>query len=142
MEETIVMFKECLFQSFYDWLLRHREMIGDKHYGKLFDDLKKAWDLSDTPVKLIGIAMWIFNMIANLGVLAGLGPAKVDLQVLPEKYDEKLTRRVLLNCSCLCLQYLPKEISTEKVTRGNAPWRFRLADYIAAQHQFLGCEIE
>jgi len=135
MEETIVMFKECLFQSFYDWLLRHREIIGDRHYGKLLDDLKKSWDLSDTAVKLIGIAMWIFNMIANLGVMAGLGPAKVNIVEIPQQYDEKLTRRVLLNCSsCLCLQYLPKEIGTQKITGGKAPWRFRLADYIAAQH--------
>lgn len=132
MKHLVSQFKQGLFSAFHEWIKHHRETIGDKWYHRLLKQEKKAWDGADNAVHLIGIAMWMFNMISQFGILAGLGPNSVNLQHLPEEFDEKLTKRMLLLCSsCLCLQYLPPEIAEQEIPEGEGPpWRFRLAEYI------------
>jgi hypothetical protein len=67
-------------------------------------------------MKLMGDAMWMMNMIANLGVLAGVGPNHFDLQVLAPGLDEKSSKRLLaLISSSLCLQGLPAEIVNQEI---------------------------
>jgi len=129
MESTLVMFKEGLFNAFHDWIVKHETVIGG-WYDKLLKLEKEAWDSCTDAIKLIGTALWMFSMISQFGVLAGLGPNSVNLQQIPEGIDEKATKRVLLLCSsCLCLQGLPKEIAYQQIPEAKAPWRFSLAKY-------------
>jgi hypothetical protein len=99
LESTLVMFKEGLFNAFHDWLEKHEDVIGG-WYEKLLKEEKKAWEMSKDAISLIASALWMFNMIAQFGVLAGVRPANVNLQQIPEGIDE---------CK--------------------APWRFSLAKY-------------
>jgi len=123
------MFKEGLFNAFHDWLEKHEDVI-DGWYDKLLKEEKKGWDSSTNAVTLMGTALWMFNMITQFGVLAGVGPANVNLQHIPEGVDKQSTKRVLmLISSCLCLQGLPKEIAYQQIPECKAPWRFSLAKY-------------
>jgi len=109
------MFRKTLFQAFFDWINKHEEVLG-KWYGKLLKEGKKAEDDCDTPLKIMATSMWIFNMIAQFGVQAGIGPNKVNLHKIPEELDEQLTKRLLHLCAtCLSLQYLPKDIATKEI---------------------------
>jgi hypothetical protein len=131
MESTLVMFKETLFNAFHDWIVKHEKVIGDKWYNNLLKKEKEAWDSCTDAVKLIGTALWMFNMISQFGILAGVGPAQVNLQHIPEGIDEQSTKRVLMLCSsCLCLQGLPKEIAYQQIPEAKAPWRFSLYTYM------------
>lgn len=128
--------RQRLFTAFHEWIKHHRTVIGENWYGKLLKQEKIAWrDCTDT-IKLIGTSMWMFNIVAQFGVLAGLGPNNVNIQHLAEDIDEKKTKLLLLWCSsCLGFQRLPQEIIRQEIPeKEGPPWRFRLADYIKAQH--------
>ena len=117
MEDTIRLFRKTLFSAFRDWLKTNKEAIGEKWYNKLRTQLAKAD--ADTAIKIMATSMWIFNMIANFGVLTGIGPppSKIKLQGLNEKLDKKSTMRLLYMIqSCMALQYLPREIATPVIT--------------------------
>jgi hypothetical protein len=114
-ESVIRMFRKQVFQAFFDWLEKNRNVIG-----KWYDDLyKKAVDAEgncDTAIKIMGDSLWMFNMIANLGVLAGIGPNQVQLHDIAPTLDKPSTIRILnLIAACLSLQGLPKEISTKPI---------------------------
>ena len=114
MEDIIRMFRESLISAFKDWLEKNREEIGDKWYDELMKKVAEAD--ADTAIKIMATSMWMFNMIANLGVLAGIGPNNVNIQELRPGLDELSTRRLLMIISsCMNLQYLPKEIATKPI---------------------------
>lgn len=107
------LFRERLFAAFFDWLDLHEEKIG-RWYADLWNEGKKAEEDCDTAVKIMGTSMWMLNMVANLGVWAGVGPGNVNLQHLAEGLDRRATLRLLnMMASCMCLQYLPKEEATK-----------------------------
>jgi len=113
MEGIIRMFRQSLLSAFEDWLEKNREAIGDKWYEKL---QKQTWRECATPIEIMGTAMWMFNMVANLGVLAGIGPDGPSIHEIREDLDEQSTKRLLLLISsCMNLQYLPREIATEPI---------------------------
>jgi hypothetical protein len=116
MEDFTRSFRRQLFEAFLDWLDTNKQAIGDKWYEDLYKKGKDALADCNTIMKIMGNAMWMFNMIANLGVLAGVGPSKVDLQVLAPSLDEKSSKRLLaLISSSLCLQGLPSEIAHKEI---------------------------
>lgn len=51
-------------------------------YNRLYTEGKKAYDTCDSPGKIMGCGLWMFNMIADLGVGAGLGINEYHLQFL------------------------------------------------------------
>ncbi|MGQ9539403.1 MAG: hypothetical protein ACUVTE_07530 [Candidatus Bathycorpusculaceae bacterium] len=111
MESLVRMFRDSLFNAFYDWLERNMSAIGEKWYAYAFNKAKKAEDMADNAVGIIGAAMWMFNTIANCGVMAGVGPEGYSFQYLENpKIDEASSKRLLLTISaCLNLQHLPHE---------------------------------
>jgi|GEM_PF-819670 len=111
MESVVRMFRESFFKAFYDWLEKNKSAIGEKWYVYAFNEAKKAEDLADNAIGVVGAAMWMFNTIANCGVMAGVGPDGYSLQYLENsKIDEVSTRRLLqMIVACLNLQYLPIE---------------------------------
>ncbi|MEM0096176.1 MAG: hypothetical protein QW660_06025 [Candidatus Bathyarchaeia archaeon] len=110
MESLVRMFRESLFKAFYDWLEKNKTAIGEKWYVYAFNEAKKAEDLADNAVGVVGAAIWMFNTIANCGVMAGVGPDGYSLQCLDPKIDEASTKRLLMMIvACLNLQYLPLE---------------------------------
>jgi len=101
------MFRRSLLDAFSDWLEKNREAIG-KWYDKL---QKQSWRECATPVEIMGTAMWMFNRVADLGVLAGIGPDQVSIHEINPRLDEKSTKRLLLLISsCMNLQFLPKDV--------------------------------
>lgn len=114
LEEVIRLFRESLISAFKDWLKKNHQAIGDKWYDSLMKKVTEAD--TDTAIKIMGTSMWMLNMIANFGVMAGVGPNSVNLQGLNPALDEKSTKRLLIIISeCMCLQYLPKEIATKPI---------------------------
>lgn len=111
----IRLFRKTLFEAFFDWLETNRAVIG-KWYEQLYNRGKDAEAICDTGIAIMGISMWMFNMTAECGVMAGLGPNKVDLQGLAEGLDRPSTMRLLhLISSCMNLQYLPKNVATQPI---------------------------
>jgi len=111
MESVVRIFRESLFKAFYDWLEKNKAAIGEKWYAYAFNEAKKAEDLADNAIGVVGAAMWMFNTIANCGVMAGVGPDGYSLQYLENsKIDEASTKRLLqMIVACLNLQHLPIE---------------------------------
>jgi len=79
---------------------------------------KKAEDDCNSAIKIIATALWLFNMMSNCGVMAGLGPDHISDQTDYERtgLDKKSTRQMLLIVqACLNLQYLPKEVMKQEI---------------------------
>jgi len=130
MESTLVLFKETLFSAFHEWIKQNEKAIGDKWFNHLTAQEKKAWEDCDNAINLIGTSLWMFNMVSQFGVLAGLGPNNVQIHEIRDGIDKKITTRLLLIISStLSLQYLPKDVATMQIPEGKAPWRFSLHDY-------------
>lgn len=107
MEEAIRMFRESLLEAFSNWLEKNKEAIG-KWHDKL---QKQPWRECATPIEIMGTAMWMFNMVADCGVMAGIGPDKVDIVEIHPRLDEQSSKRLLLMIqACMNLQYLPEDI--------------------------------
>lgn len=113
MINMVRLFKKSLFSAFYDWLEANKEALG-KWYSKLYNEAKNAEDCN-TAVKIMGTSMWMFNMAANCGVSAGIGPSDVKIVSIDPSLDEKTTKRLLyVIAACMSLQYLPKEHATKE----------------------------
>jgi hypothetical protein len=102
------MFLERVSVAMEDWAEANRGAIGDRWFRQIVRESKKYRGRDDPPIPtVIGFALWCFNTVSQFGVLAGIGPSKVNLQGIPPQLDERSTRRLLLLCaSCLSLQYL------------------------------------
>ena len=116
MEEFTHLFRERLFAAFYNWLDVNEETIGEHWYTDLHNKAADYEATCNTIMKIMGGAMWMFNMIANLGVMAGVGPNHFDLQSLALGLDETSSKRILaLIAASLGLQGLPPEIANKEV---------------------------
>jgi hypothetical protein len=117
MESTLIMFRKSLFDAFYSWLEKNREAIGEKWYGQLRDRAKEAENTADNAIGIMAVALWMFNMAASCGVMAGVGPDGYNLQYLENpKIDEASTKRLLtIIVACMNLQYLPREIASQRI---------------------------
>lgn len=114
LEYAIRMFRESLLSAFKDWLEKNRETIGDKWYDNLLKQAKEAD--ADTAIKIMSTALWIFNMVAEFGVLAGIGPNSLSIHEINPELDEASTKRLLLLIqSCMNLQYLPRDVINREI---------------------------
>jgi len=136
MESLVSLFRESLFEAFYGWLEKNKEAIGEKWYTYAFNEAKKAEDMADNAVGIVGAAMWMFNTIANCGVMAGVGPDGYNLQYIENpKIDEASTKRLLLMIvACMNLQFLPPE-EAEKPIPVISPTKFSLKLYIESKNK-------
>jgi len=108
------MFRQTLLDAFRDWLEKNKEAIG-KWYDQLLKRMEDASDC-DTAIKIMATAMWMFNMVADLGVLAGIGPDSVNIVEIREGLDKQSTVRLLhLIKACMNLQYLPRDVATKPI---------------------------
>jgi len=126
MEDVIKLFRKSLLDAFDNWLEKNREAIG-----RWYDSLQKQpWRDCATPIEIMATSMWMFSMIADLGVLAGIGPDRVNIVEIRQGLDEQSTKRLLLMIqSCMNLQYLPKDIATKPIPIISNK-RFSLQEYI------------
>jgi len=112
-EDIIRMFRTQLLDTFSDWLEKNREAIGDKWCDSL---QKQPWRECATPIEIMATSMWMFNMIADCGVLAGIGPDQVSIHEIREGLDKQSTVRLLhLIKACMNLQYLPREVANQPI---------------------------
>jgi len=125
------MFRRSLLDAFSDWLEKNREAIG-KWYEKLQGE---TWRECATPVEIMGTAMWMFNRVADLGVLAGIGPDQVSIHEIREGLDKPSTVRLLhLIKACMNLQCLPREIANQPIAIISAK-QFSLKLWIQQTHE-------
>ena len=113
----IRLFRRELFSAFFDWLEVNKDSLG-KLYSQLYNEGKKAEDIADNAINVMAVAMWMFNMIANCGVLCGIGPdgPAWDNLTIAEGLDEKSTKSLLIHiAACINLQYLPPEITKQEI---------------------------
>jgi hypothetical protein len=117
MEHAIRLFRKQLFDTFYGWLERNKDAIGDKEYSDLFSRAKEAENTADNAIGIMAVALWMFNMAANCGVMAGVGPDGYNLQCLENpKLDEASTKKLLtIIVACMNLQYLPAEMAKQQI---------------------------
>jgi hypothetical protein len=86
---------ECrreLSEKFLTWLEKNREKIGEKWYENLLKFFRKIKMNDETDV--LATALWMFNMIGNLGGIAGIGLFGYKLEKI-YNLDEKTTKDVL-----------------------------------------------
>jgi len=116
MEDTIRLFRNQLFETFWEWVETNKEAIGEKWYAFFQKKGKDAEAECDTALKIMATSLWMFNMISNCGIMAGIGPNNVSIHQLDEHLDEKTSKRLLyIISSCMCLQYLPKEVVMQPI---------------------------
>lgn len=102
-----------MLSAWFDWLEVNKKALG-AWYSRLYNQGKDAD--CNTALKILGNSMWMFNMAANCGVGAGIGPKGFDLQYLHNDLDRKSTVRLLTIISaCMNLQYLPKDVITQEI---------------------------
>lgn len=106
---NLSLFNDRLLSAFDEWIEYHREHIGGGWYSAFKKELKKMRknDVSG-PADIVARALYIFNMISNLGVMAGITKDGVQLQCITNpNIDRKRTMRLLYLCSsCIALQHL------------------------------------
>lgn len=113
MESTIRLFRRALLDGFFDWLETNKSYLG-KWYSKLYNEAKKVD--CDSPIKIMGTSLWMFNMMANCGVSAGMGPDGPKQVSIAEGLDEKTTKSLLIRiAACMNLQYLPPEFARQEI---------------------------
>jgi len=118
MESTIRLFRNTLFEAFWEWVETNKQAISERMYEHLSSEGKKAEDDCNTALKIVASALWMLNMIAGCGIMAGVGVNGVNDQTDYKEtgLDEKSTKRLLhLIATCLSLQYLPKEIAEKEI---------------------------
>jgi len=129
MEDIIKLFRQSLLATFDNWLEKNKEAIGEKQYNWFLKKRKDAGDC-DTAIKIMATSMWMFNMIADCGVLAGIGPDKVSIHEIREGLDKQSTVKLLhLIKACMSLQFLPRAVANEQIPI-ISPKRFSLKEYI------------
>jgi hypothetical protein len=118
MESLVGLFRERLFEAFWDWVDANEKVIDERMLNHLTKEGKKAEDECNTALRIVACAMWMLNMIGSCGIMAGVGPDSISDQTNYKEtgIDEKTTKRLLLMIqACLNLQYLPPEIAKQEI---------------------------
>jgi len=111
---VISLFKQVLIEAVDNWLSNNKELIGEKIEKRIRRELRKFSKDRPTIPSICGFALWIFQMMGNLGVVAGVG---VDGYTVFEAtwergFDRRSTERLLLAISnTLKLMQIPYEFA-------------------------------
>ena len=113
--ETPNIVKQKLIETFNKWLEKHRTLIGYNWYRTLKNELKKSKKNAPTIPNVCGLAMWIFQGLGNLGVVASIGIDGFQIYGFERPFNKEITEDVLYWCSkALKLTKIPKEIAKEQ----------------------------
>lgn len=110
MRAIIREFGEELVRAFREWLDANRDRINPRWVARLERELRRV-NTSTVP-GVVGGALWMFNMLANLGVLAtvGLDGYKVyDYSVFDRRTTDRLLRTISI---AFYLQFIPRELGS------------------------------
>jgi hypothetical protein len=110
MRAIIREFGEEPVRAFREWLDANRDRIHPRWVRRLERELRRV-NTSTVP-GVVGGALWMFNMLANLGVLAtvGLDGYKVyDYSVFDRRTTDRLLARISI---ALHLQFIPRELGS------------------------------
>jgi hypothetical protein len=91
MESTIRLFRNSLFEAFWEWVDANEKRIDERMLNHLTKEGKKAEDECNTALRIIASAMWMLNMIGSCGVMAGVGPDSISDQT--DYMDQGWTRK-------------------------------------------------
>jgi hypothetical protein len=93
--------REELSEKFLAWLNRNRERIGEKWYKKLLKNFRKA--KMDNEAQVLAVALWMFNMVCNLGVVGAIG-VSFGYKIEKIYYLDRETTEDLLKTILRCLR--------------------------------------
>ena len=96
---------------------------GARTLGRYLRELRRIRKRAEgddiSPPKVMGLALWLFQILAQMGVLVGIGPDGPKWcgdppgepeAAIPEWMDKKLTIKLAMMCSSsLNVQFLPRE---------------------------------
>jgi hypothetical protein len=103
-------FGEELVRAFREWLDANRDRIHPRWVRRLERGLRRV-NTSTVP-GVVGGALWMFNVLGSLGVVAGVGLdgyTVFDYSV----FDRETTNRLLARISiALYLQFIPRELGS------------------------------
>ena len=103
-------FADCLSDALDSWIEANKQNINEKWLKFIIRQHRKIKKKKPkTVADVMAFALWTYNALAQLGVMAGLGPSQVNLHHMPEHLDRKSTLRLLHLCAAtLSLQFLPR----------------------------------
>ena len=105
------LFADCLSDALDSWIETNKQNVDEKWLKFIIREHRKFRKKPKTVAGVMGFALWTFNALAQLGVMAGLGPSQVSLHYMPERLDRKSTLRLLHLCAAtLSLQFLPRKV--------------------------------
>ncbi|MEM4061119.1 MAG: hypothetical protein QXK11_11510 [Pyrobaculum sp.] len=88
--------KKLLIEAAWEWLEKNRSAIGDKWYEKISKHLRRADSEITDKARLMGYALWLYNIVSNFAVESGISRRGVAIHSVPPIIDEKTTRRLLV----------------------------------------------
>lgn len=106
--------KRMLVEAFEAWIERHRGMMSDRWYRRLRSELNRFRRQNATIPIVAGFAMWVFNVIGNMGVEAGVGPDGFTVfdTTWQRGFDRQTTNRLLVAImTALKLMYIPPDVA-------------------------------
>jgi len=108
--------KRMLAEAFEAWVERHRNMMSDRWYRRLRSELNRFRRQNVTIPIVAGFAMWVFNVMGGMGVVAGVGPDGFTVfdTTWERGFDRQTTNRLLLAIMlALKLMSVPPEVAKE-----------------------------
>jgi hypothetical protein len=110
MRAIIREFGEELVRAFREWLDANRDRINPRWVARLERELRRV-NTSTVP-GVVGGALWMFNVLGSLGVVAGVGLdgyTVFDYSVFDRRTTDRLLARISI---ALHLQLIPRELGS------------------------------
>lgn len=96
MDNRTEILKRLLIETAHEWLERNKNAIGDKWYEKIRKELNRANSIIYDRVTLMGYALWLFNILVNLGVIAVLTKSGYHIININKALDQRTTKRLIV----------------------------------------------
>ncbi|MEM4958838.1 MAG: hypothetical protein QXX12_03070 [Nanopusillaceae archaeon] len=92
--QTEVM-KKLLIDAAWQWLEANKNAIGDKWYEKISKHLRRADTEITDKIRLMGYALWLFNIVTNFSVVAYISRRRYTVWHINENLDQRTTKQLI-----------------------------------------------
>ncbi|MEM4846460.1 MAG: hypothetical protein QW794_01715 [Thermosphaera sp.] len=95
MDAQLEVFKRLLIETAWSWLEANKSTIGEKWYEKISSHLRRADTEITDKIRLMGYALWLYNIVVNFSVLAYLSRRRYVIWRINENLDAKTTKQLI-----------------------------------------------
>ncbi|MEM4593238.1 MAG: hypothetical protein QW196_07550 [Sulfolobales archaeon] len=95
MDAQLEILKRLLIDTAWDWLEKNKHAIGDNWYEKISKYLRRADTEITDKVRLMGYALWLYNVVTNFAVLAYMSRRRYVIWRINENLDAKTTKQLI-----------------------------------------------